>query len=104
MKAIEICKPGVMYREVGNAISKHIDGCGCQSFLLTDRLSVVRSYCGHGVGKIFHCAPMVPHYKKNKAVGTMKEGHIFTIEPMINQGDWRDETWPDGWTSVTDQL
>jgi methionyl aminopeptidase len=44
---------------------------------------------------------MVPHYSKNKAVGFMKKGHVFTIEPMINQGDWRDMTWKDGWTSTT---
>ena len=61
----------------------------------------VKSYCGHGIGTLFHCAPNIPHYAKNKAVGQMKEGHVFTIEPMINAGDWKDATWPDGWTAVT---
>ena len=50
---------------------------------------------------MFHCAPNVPHYAKNKAVGVMKPGHCFTIEPMINEGVWGDQTWPDNWTSVT---
>jgi methionyl aminopeptidase len=58
-------------------------------------------YMGHGVNTMFHCAPTVPHYKGNKAVGVMKEGHAFTIEPMLNLGGWRDEKWPDGWTAVT---
>jgi methionine aminopeptidase len=51
------------------------------------RFSVVRTYCGHGIGELFHCAPNVPHYSGNKAVGVMKEGHIFTVEPMINAGE-----------------
>jgi methionyl aminopeptidase len=90
-KSIESCKPGSMYRDIGNVISKH---CNNES------LSVVKSYCGHGVGRMFHCAPQVPHYAKNKAVGFMKPNHIFTIEPMINQGDWRDTMWKDNWTAV----
>lgn len=61
----------------------------------------MRSYTGHGVGKIFHTAPNIPHYSKNKAVGFMKPGNVFTIEPMINQGVWKDQTWKDGWTSTT---
>lgn len=44
----------------------------------------------------FHCAPSIPHYANNKAVGVMKPGMVFTIEPMINAGTWRDTTWPDG--------
>ena len=58
-KAIEICKPGTLYREIGNVIGNYIESKG---------LSVVRTYCGHGVGKLFHTAPNVPHYKNNKAV------------------------------------
>ena len=92
MKAIEYCKPGAMYREVGNIISGHVEPLG---------YSVVRSYTGHGVGKVFHSAPNIPHYSKNKCVGFMKPGHVFTIEPMINQGVWKDMTWKDGWTSTT---
>ncbi|KAI3428970.1 Methionine aminopeptidase [Psidium guajava] len=63
--------------------------------------SVVRSICGHGIGELFHCAPNIPHYGRNKAVGVMKVGQTFTIEPMINAGVWRDRMWPDGWTAVT---
>lgn len=85
-KAIAYCKPGAMYREVGNIISNVVEPEG---------LSVVRSYTGHGIGTIFHCAPQVPHYRSNKAVGFMKPGHVFTIEPMVNMGSWKDFTWKD---------
>lgn len=91
-KAITMCRPGQMYRELGNVISKHAHKHG---------FSVVKSYCGHGIGKLFHSAPNVPHYGNNRAVGVMKVGHIFTIEPMINHGHWQDKTWPDDWTSTT---
>ncbi|TRY60508.1 hypothetical protein DNTS_001479 [Danionella cerebrum] len=92
MQAIDSVKPGIRYRELGNIIQKHAQANG---------FSVVRSYCGHGIHKLFHTAPNVPHYAKNKAVGVMKPGHVFTIEPMICEGGWQDETWPDGWTAVT---
>ncbi|KAL4434793.1 hypothetical protein ABPG77_005320 [Micractinium sp. CCAP 211/92] len=92
-KAIAICKPGTPYRDIGDVITKHAKQFG---------MSVVRTYCGHGIGEYFHCAPNVPHYAKNKAKGTMKVGEIFTIEPMINLGSHRDKTWPDGWTSATE--
>ncbi|CAH3123419.1 unnamed protein product [Porites lobata] len=91
-QAIAAVKPGVKYREVGNIIQKHAQAHG---------FSVVKSYCGHGIHELFHTAPSVPHYAKNKAVGVMKPGHTFTIEPMISQGTWRDEIWPDNWTAVT---
>ncbi|KAJ3117608.1 Methionine aminopeptidase 1 [Phlyctochytrium bullatum] len=91
-KAIETVKPGALYRDIGNVIQKLADQAG---------FSVVRTYCGHGIGKYFHSAPNVPHYAKNKAVGTMKAGHVFTIEPMISEGVWRDTQWPDNWTAVT---
>jgi len=91
-KAIAYCKPGAMYREIGNIISNVVEPEG---------LSVVRSYTGHGIGTIFHCAPQVPHYRSNKAVGFMKPGHVFTIEPMVNMGNWKDFTWKDQWTSST---
>ena len=92
-KAIAICRPNQMYREIGNVIAKHAHKQG---------FSVVKSYCGHGVGKLFHGAPNVPHYANNRAVGVMKPGHIFTIEPMINHGHWQDMLWgPDDWTVTT---
>lgn len=89
---IETVKPGTRYRDIGEEVTKVAKERDC---------SVVKTYCGHGIGTHFHCAPNVPHYAKNKAAGAMKEGHVFTIEPMINEGDWRDVTWPDGWTAVT---
>lgn len=92
MKAIEIVKPGERYREIGNVIQKYVQSHG---------FSVVRSYCGHGIHRLFHTTPSVPHYAKNKAIGIMKAGHCFTIEPMISEGTWRDDIWPDEWTAVT---
>jgi methionyl aminopeptidase len=85
-------KPGALYRDIGQAITKVTDTAGC---------SIVTSYCGHGIGKLFHTNPNVPHYAKNKAKGTMAVGHIFTIEPMINLGASHDILWPDNWTAVT---
>lgn len=86
-RAIALIKPGARFRDVGDVITKHAAANG---------LAVVRTYCGHGIGEHFHCAPSIPHYANNKAVGVMKPGMIFTIEPMINIGTWRDITWPDG--------
>ncbi|XP_055699568.1 methionine aminopeptidase 1 [Phlebotomus papatasi] len=91
-KAIEIVRPGEKYREIGNVIQKYVQSHG---------YSVVKSYCGHGIHRLFHTAPNVPHYAKNSAVGMMKAGNCFTIEPMISEGTWRDEQWPDNWTAVT---
>ncbi|XP_048516688.1 methionine aminopeptidase 1 isoform X1 [Dendroctonus ponderosae] len=91
-KAIDIVKPGEKYREIGNIIQKHAQYHG---------FSVVKSYCGHGIHRLFHTAPNVPHYANNRAVGVMKAGHCFTIEPMISQGTWKDVMWPDNWTAVT---
>jgi len=91
-KSIEACKPGAFYRDMGAIITKHVNGHGFQ---------VDKTYCGHGIGEFFHCAPNIPHYAGNKAKFTMKPGHCFTIEPMINMGGWKDTHWPDGWTAVT---
>ena len=91
-QAIEIVKPGMLFRDPGNVIEKHAKSRDC---------SVIKTYCGHGINQLFHCAPNIPHYAKNKAVGTAKPGMCFTIEPMISLGTHRDKTWPDDWTSVT---
>jgi methionyl aminopeptidase len=91
-KAIEITKPGMLIRDPGNVIEKHAKSRNC---------SVIKTYCGHGINQLFHCAPNVPHYAKNKAVGQAKPGMCFTIEPMISLGTHKDKTWPDDWTSVT---
>ena len=90
--AASMIRPGTFYRDLGPAIHNVAQASGC---------SVVKQYCGHGIGELFHTTPNVPHYKNNKAKGTMKAGHIFTIEPMINLGAWQCETWPDQWTAVT---
>lgn len=90
--AIRIVRPGTLYRDVGEAISKVTKAAKC---------SIVTTYCGHGIGELFHTAPNVPHYPKNKAKGVMQKGHVFTIEPMINLGGYRDCMWPDQWTAVT---
>ncbi|XP_026193529.1 methionine aminopeptidase 1 [Cyclospora cayetanensis] len=92
MEAVKACKPGMMYRDIGRIVSSVADQHG---------LSVVRSYCGHGIGELFHTAPSIPHYRNNKAVGILKPGHVFTIEPMLNLGKPADVLWPDNWTAVT---
>ena len=129
-KAIAAVKPGMKYREFGKIIEAHATANG---------FSVVRTFCGHGINQLFHCAPNVPHYASkfllvvlsiscnwilnfiiyiwsnwdsivvplftnhscylyllkidNKAIGVCKPGHVFTIEPMICEGTWRDELW-----------
>lgn len=92
--AIAHAKPDVAFKEFGNVIEKHAK---------TQGLGVVKTYCGHGINSLFHCAPNVPHYAKNKAVGKLTPGMTFTIEPMITMtpAGARDKTWPDDWTSVT---
>lgn len=92
-EAIKICKPGALIRDIGKVIEPIAKANGC---------ATVRTYTGHGVNQLFHCSPNVPHYAKNKAVGTMKPGMVFTIEPMINLGNhWEETHWPDNWTATT---
>ncbi|KAG2750075.1 methionine aminopeptidase [Suillus brevipes Sb2] len=92
-EAIKICKPGALFRDIGKVIEPIARANGC---------AVVRTYTGHGINDLFHTAPNVPHYAKNKAVGTMKPGMCFTIEPMINLGsNWDTYHWPDNWTATT---
>ncbi len=91
--AAKLIKPGTFYRDIGNEITKIANKRHC---------AVVKDYCGHGVGQHFHCLPNIPHYSKNKAIGIMRPGHIFTIEPMLNSGsDYGCITWPDKWTVTT---
>ena len=93
MKAIDICKPGVKISEIGNVIGEYIEQEG---------FSVVRNYIGHGIGKLFHTFPNVLHYKNNKAFGVMQAGNIFTIEPMVNEGTYKNVKWLDDWTVATE--
>ncbi|KAF8559548.1 methionine aminopeptidase [Imleria badia] len=91
--AISVCKPGVLFRDIGKAIEPVARANNC---------AVVRTYTGHGINDLFHPAPNIPHYAKNKAVGTMKPGMCFTIEPMINLGThWDTQHWDDSWTATT---
>ena len=91
--ALAIVRPGTLYRELGTAIQRVATANHC---------TVVKNICGHGIGSLFHTIPTIPHYHRNKAKGTMKVGHVFTVEPMINLGTSGDDTtWGDGWTVVT---
>ena len=90
--ALDTIKPGTPFRSFGKVIEEHAKKHNC---------SVVTSFVGHGVNQLFHCAPNIPHYAKNKAAGMCTEGMTFTIEPMINLGSPRDICWPDNWTAST---
>ena len=92
MKGIETVKPGATLGDIGHAIQSYAEG---------QRFSVVRDFCGHGIGKIFHCAPAVLHYGRAKTGPALKPGMFFTIEPMINAGAWQTKILSDGWTAVT---
>jgi len=92
MEGIKTVKPGELWKEIGNNIQPVADRNGYSS---------VRSVCGHGIGALFHTAPDVLHYAGNRTPGTMREGHVFTIEPMLNEGTWHDIMWPDNWTMTT---
>lgn len=91
-KAIEMCKPGVKVNQIGSVIEKHAK---------SNKFTVVRNFCGHGVNSVFHTTPNVLHYKNDEPCGVLEEGVTFTIEPMINEGTARNITWPDEWTSTT---
>jgi len=92
-KGIEMVRPGARLGDIGHAIQKFAEGLG---------FSIVREFCGHGIGQRFHEEPQVLHYGKPGTLDELKVGMIFTIEPMINAGK-RDikEALNDGWTIVT---
>ena len=92
MKGIEMVRPGVRLGDIGHAIQQHAE---------SHRFSVVREYCGHGIGKVFHEEPQVLHYGKPGTGMVLEEGMVFTIEPMINAGKQHTKLLPDGWTVVT---
>ncbi len=93
-KGIVMVKPGARLGDIGFAIQKFAEGHG---------FSVVREFCGHGIGRIFHEEPQVLHYGKPGTLEELKPGMTFTIEPMINAGrrDIKDGPEKDGWTIVT---
>ena len=92
MKAIKILKEGVQLGEIGYTIQKHVEAQG---------FSVVQDFCGHGIGKEFHKEPNILHYGKKGTGEKLKSGMIFTIEPMINLGNYETKVLNDGWTAVT---
>ncbi len=85
-------KPGVKLGDIGHAI---------QSFVEKNRFSVVREYCGHGIGRVFHEDPQILHYGKPNTGMELQAGMTFTIEPMVNAGKRNVKLLPDGWTVVT---
>lgn len=91
-KGIELVKPGARLGDIGHVIQQHAE---------KHRFSVVRDYCGHGIGTVFHEEPQVMHYGKPGTGVELVEGMIFTIEPMINQGKYHTKLLPDEWTAVT---
>jgi len=91
-QGIHAVKPGATLGDVGYAIQQHAEKHG---------YSVVREYCGHGIGREMHEEPQVLHYGKKGRGLVLKEGMVFTIEPMINQGRAKIKTKRDGWTVVT---
>lgn len=91
-QGIRAVRPGATLGDVGHAIQKHAEA---------QRFSVVREYCGHGIGKVYHDEPQVLHYGTPGAGVVLKEGMTFTIEPMINEGTRFTRVLPDGWTVVT---
>jgi methionyl aminopeptidase len=92
VKGIEMVRPGIHLGDIGHAIQKYAEGHGC---------SVVREYCGHGIGRGFHEDPQVLHYGKPGSGVELEPGMVFTIEPMINLGRRDTRLLPDGWTVVT---
>ena len=91
-RGIDLVKPGVQLGDIGHAIQLHAEA---------NNYSVVREYCGHGIGLKFHEDPQVLHYGKAKTGLTLEPGMIFTIEPMINVGKRNVKLLKDGWTVVT---
>ena len=89
---IEMVKPGIQLGDIGHAIQQHAESNHC---------SVVREYCGHGIGREFHEDPQILHYGKPGTGMTIEAGMTFTIEPMINAGKRHTRLLPDGWTVVT---
>jgi len=92
MRGIEVVKPGRTFGDIGHAI---------QTYAESQRCSVVRDFCGHGIGRVFHDAPNVLHYGRPGSGAVLKEGMFFTIEPMINLGRFQVKMLADGWTAVT---
>jgi len=92
MKGIEAVKPGNTFGDIGYAIQTFVEG---------NRMSVVRDFCGHGLGRVFHAPPNVLHYGREGTGPVLEEGMFFTIEPMVNLGRPETKVLADDWTAVT---
>ena len=92
MRGIRVVKPGATVGDIGHAI---------QSYAEAQRFSVVRDFCGHGIGRIFHDAPSILHYGRPGYGPSLRPGMFFTVEPMINAGRYDVKVLADGWTAVT---
>ena len=92
MKSIKILKPGLKLGDIGHEIQNYIEAKG---------FSVVRDFCGHGIGDNFHEPPNILHYGKKNTGAELKPGMTFTIEPMINSGKFEVKVLEDGWTAVS---
>ncbi len=95
MRGIGAVRPNGQIRDIGKAIQEHAEA---------NHFSVVQAFVGHGIGEQFHMHPQVPHYYDPAQRGIILPGMVFTIEPMINQGDWHHVMWDDHWTAVTADL
>jgi methionyl aminopeptidase len=92
-RGIQAVVPGHKIYDIGRAIQRHAEAAG---------FGVVRAYCGHGIGEVFHSRTLqIPHYYEPSASTVIEPGMTFTIEPMITLGTWRHVAWDDGWTAVT---
>ncbi len=92
MIGIEAVRPGNTFGDIGHAI---------QTYVESHRMSVVRDFCGHGLGRVFHAPPNVLHYGRPGTAAKLEEGMFFTIEPMVNLGRPETKTLADEWTAVT---
>ena len=92
MKGIEAVKPGNTFGDIGHTI---------QAYVESQRMSVVRDFCGHGLGQVFHAPPNVLHYGRPGTGPVLEEGMFFTIEPMVNLGRPETKVLSDEWTAVT---
>lgn len=92
MAGIEAVKPGAHVGDIGHAI---------QTIAEKNRFSVVRDFCGHGLGRVFHAPPSINHFGVAGTGERLEPGMFFTIEPMINAGAWQSKILADGWTAVT---
>jgi methionyl aminopeptidase len=95
MRGIAAVRPGRPISDIGKAIEDYATKFG---------YSVVRNYCGHGIGPVFHTDLQIPHYFDPRISTKMLTGMTFTIEPMISEGTWKESNWKDGWTVVTADL